>query len=161
MFPVSSIKSRISFRNTECSSDTFNLAISPRASFLLLEENTKSFVSIIFAGISNCQIIQSCFVIVYGSMNLGENIHTCYLSWTTFSLYLTSSGSSAVTHCLVTDWPSKPHLQSTHCPVAGVTIRPSSEDALPAHPTCNFETVLRIQYHARCWGHPWTQELWL
>lgn len=36
----------------------------------------KSFVSIIFAGVSNCQIIQPCFFVVYGSMNLGENIHT-------------------------------------------------------------------------------------
>lgn len=57
----------------------FNLAISSRTSFLLLEENMKSFVSIIFASVSNCQIIQPCIVVVYGSMNLGENIHTYLL----------------------------------------------------------------------------------
>lgn len=57
----------------------FNLAISSRASFLLLEENMKPFVSIIFAGVNNCQIIQPCFGVVYGSMNLGENMHTYLL----------------------------------------------------------------------------------
>lgn len=49
----------------------------------------KSLISIIFAGVSNCPVIQPCFVVVYGSMNLGENIHT-YLLFIGLLLVFTS-----------------------------------------------------------------------